>query len=186
MCFLKATNCYQLELGKELVDASTQCSGRPGRNWGIWAMHYAEDIRHRRSKVSEDRSSLPPSSSQPSATRNFKSSSGLNTSMRVSSACKGPPSPKAPVLCHGRALWSPPSASGRWHAWLQLTSQSSLACRHLGFPSVSFPVSVLSPLCWPGCSCRGYDIPHWIAYRAVAKLMYPWPWSTLSGESARA
>ena len=30
----------------------------------------------------------------------------------MSSGCAGPPSPTAPVLCHGPALWSPPSRLG--------------------------------------------------------------------------
>ena len=45
----------------------------------------------------------------------------------MSSGCAGPPLPTAPVLCHGPALWSPPSQSdgdSPMHALLQLTSQS--------------------------------------------------------------
>ena len=77
------------------------------------------------------------------------------------------------VLCHGPALWSPPTGSdgdSPTHALLQLTSPSSPSRRHLSAPSVSSPVSVSSPRCRPGRSCRGYDIPLWIAYQEV---MYP-------------
>ena len=41
--------------------------------------------------------------------------------------------------------------------------------QHLSVPSVSSPVSVWSPQCRCGHSCRGYNIPHWnwIAYQEV-------------------
>ena len=64
---------------------------------------------------------------------------GWSTPLRVSFACAGPPSPIAPVLCHGPVLWSPPSGSDSdspTHAPLQLTSPSSPSHRHLGAPSV--------------------------------------------------
>ena len=52
------------------------------------------------------------------------------------------------------------------YALLQPTSQSSPSHRHLSeVPSGSSPVSVWSPRCRPGHSCRGYNIPHWIAYQ---------------------
>jgi len=47
---------------------------------------------------------------------------------RVSSGCAGPPSPTAPVLCHGPILWSHPIGLGDdspMHAPLQLISPSS-------------------------------------------------------------
>ena len=45
-----------------------------------------------------------------------------------------------PVLCHGPALWSPPSGShgdSPTHVLLQLTFPSSSSRRHLGIPSFS-------------------------------------------------
>ena len=88
-------------------------------------------------------------------------------------------------LPYGPALWSLPSGldgDSCTHALLQLTSPSSLSRRHPGTPSVSSPVSVRSPQCGPGRSFRGYNIPHWIGYQ---KVIYPWPWSTLSRESTQ-
>ena len=44
------------------------------------------------------------------------------------------------------------------HALLQLTSPSSPSRRHLSVPSVLSPVSVWSPWCRPGRSCRRYEM----------------------------
>ena len=105
------------------------------------------------------------------ATRDFQSSISVEA---VSYGYAGPLSPTAPVLCHGPALWSPPSGSGGGdsptHAPLQLTSPSSPSRRYPDVSSVSSRVSVWSPRSRPGRSCRGYNIPHWIAYQEV---MYP-------------
>ena len=71
-------------------------------------------------------------------------------------------------LCHGPALWYPPSGSdgdSPMHAPLPLTSPSSPSHRYPSVPSVSSPVSVWPPRCRPCHSCRGYDIPHWTAYQ---------------------
>ena len=79
--------------------------------------------------------------------------------LRVSSGCAQPPSPIAPVLYRGPGQWSPLSrldGDSPTHALLQLTFPSFPACRHLGVPLSSSPVSVWSPWCRPGLSCRGY------------------------------
>ena len=74
---------------------------------------------------------------------------GWSAPLRVSSGCADPPSPTAPVLCHGPALWSPPSRSdgdSPTYAPLQLTFPSSPFCRHLDVPSVLSPVFIWSPI----------------------------------------
>ena len=96
---------------------------------------------------------LPPaSSSQRSSNQGLPVLHlGWSTPLRVSSGCAGPPSPTAPVLCHGPALWSPPSGSdgdSPMHAPLQLTSPSSPSRRHLGVPLVLSPVSVFPNSSW--------------------------------------
>ena len=138
------------------------------------------DTRHggQRSKVGEDRSSLPASSSQPSSNEKLQAKALI----WIETLVKG--------LLHQKLL----SSAMVEHCGLlrvdpvarMATADFSIISR-LQAPRRSFSLVsslVLSPRCRPGCSCRGYDLPHWIAYRAVAKLMYPWPWSTLSGESA--
>ena len=124
-----------------------------------------EDTCHWKSKVGVDCSSLPGSLSQQSSNQGLPVlHPSWSAPLRVSSGCAVPPSPTAPVLCHGPALWSPPSqldGDSPMHAPVQLTSPSSPSCRHLGVPFASSPVSVWSPWCRPGRSSRGYDIPHW-------------------------
>ena len=130
--------------------------------------------------------SLPPHHSS-TATRDFQSSisveallwgchldvQGLFHQQLLSSTC---------CACHVPALWSPSwsDSDSPMHAPLQLTSPPPPSCRHLS-PSVLSPVSVWCPWCRPSHSCRGYDIPLWIAYQEVT---YPWPCSTLSRKSA--
>ena len=61
-------------------------------------------------------------------------------------------------LCHGPALWSPPSGPGGgspMHAPLQLTSPSPPSQRHPSVTSVSSPVSVWSPRCRPKPQLQG-------------------------------
>ena len=123
--------------------------------------------------------SLPPHHSGP-ATRDFQSSISVEALFyRCHLDVQG--------LLHQQLLSSAMvqyggSAGGApIHVPLQLTSPSSPSRRHLGVPSASSPVSVWSLRCRLGCSCRGYDIPHWIVYQEV---MYPSLWSTSNGESA--
>ena len=144
--------------------------------------------RHRRSKVSEDRSSFPPSSSQLSSNEKLQVLIWIETllwgcHLRVKGLLHQKLLSSAMVEHCGLLRVHP---SGGTHGYSWLLNHLSLAGT-----SVFLQSRFQSPFCLPdvdlhGCSCRGYDIPHWIAYRAVAKLMYPWPWSTLSGESARA
>ena len=54
--------------------------------------------------------------------------------------------------------------------------------RHLCVPSILSPVFNWSPQCTPGHSCRGCNIPHWIAYPGV---MYPSPWLLLNAVMSR-
>ena len=138
----------------------------------VWNNVAIYNTHHWRStKVGEDCSSLPASSSQRSSNQGLPVLHlGWSALPQVSSGCAKPPSPTTPVLCHGPVRWSPPSGLGGGaptHAPLQLTSPSSPSHRHLGVTSVSSPVSVWSPQCRLGRSCRGYDIPHWIVYREV-------------------
>ena len=84
---------------------------------------------------------LPASTSQRSSNQGLPVLHlGWSAPLRMSSGCAGPPSPTAPVLCHGPALWGPPSGSdgdSPMHASLQLTSPSSPSRRHLSVPLLS-------------------------------------------------
>ena len=80
---------------------------------------------------------------------------GWSSPLRVSSGCAGPPSQTAPVLCYGPALLFPPS--GFSHACSATADFSIIPLSQAFFvPSVSPPVSVWSPQCRPGHSCRGF------------------------------
>ena len=142
-------------------------------------MHYRGYMSWR-SKVGPP--SLPSYHISP-ATRDSDLHLGWNASLKVSSGCAGSLSPTAPVLYHGPLLWFSPSGSGggpSMHGLLQPSSPLSPSHKHLNVPLVLSLVSVWSLRCKCGHSCRGYDIPHWIAYQEVMHLS---PWSTF-GEFA--
>ena len=114
--------------------------------------------------------SLPPHHSDPAA-RDFQSSILVEA---LSSGCAGPPSPTAPVLCCGPALWSPPSRSdgdSPTHAPLQLTSPSSPSRRHPMFlqSCLQFPFGLTSIDLATAAGDTILD----------CEVMYPSPWSTL-------
>ena len=77
------------------------------------------------------------------------------------------------LLCHGPVLLSPPSGLG---GDLPCTLHYRWFLPVIPFSQVS--QCFISSLC---LVCRRYGIPHWIIY---ARVMYSWPYSTLSGESA--
>ena len=94
-----------------LADISTECSSCHQDEVNMCeqtllfiALSYIEDTHHWGSKVGKDCSSLPVSSSQQSSKQGLPflhlSWSGP---LRISSGCAGPPTPTAPVLCHGPA-----------------------------------------------------------------------------------
>ena len=71
---------------------------------------------------------------------------GWSAPQRVKSRCAGPPSPTAPIPCHGPALSSLPSGSADgfpMHAPLHLSSPSFPSHRHLGVPLVSLQMTPL-------------------------------------------
>ena len=115
--------------------------------------------------------SLPPHHSDP-ATRDFQSSIPVEALLRgchldVQCLLQQQSLSSAAVQYCGllpvdRMVTSPT------HVPLQLTSPSSPSRRRPGVPSALSPVSVWSPRCRPGRSCRGYDIPHWIVYQEVS------------------
>ena len=99
-----------------------------------------------------------------------------NAPLMVSSGCAGRLSPIPPVLCHGPALWSPPS--GQWvvvsHVYAPLQPISMSSPSGTGIP-LFLPSRLQSPSGLPnvdlgGHNCRGYDIRYWITYPEV---MYP-------------
>jgi len=165
-------SCALSQDGRQLREAHHFYNSIIDHCWGYTSLEV---------KVCEDCSSLSASSSQRSSNQGLPVLHlGWSTLPQVSSECARPPSP-TPVLSHHQVRWSPPSGLGGdapTHAPLhaQLTSPSSPSRRHLGVPSVSSPVFVWSLQCRLGCSCRGYNIPHWIVYQEV---MYPSLWSTL-------
>ena len=116
------------------------CSSLPASS-SQWSRNqdFQSSILVWRSKVDEHCSSLPASSSQWSSNQGLPVLHlGWSAPLRVSSEYARPPSPTAPVLFHGPALWSPPSGwggSSPMHAPLQPTSSSLPSCRHLDVPS---------------------------------------------------
>ena len=106
-------------------------------------MHYQGcGTHHWRWNISED-CSLPALSSLQSSSQRFPS--WWSSPLRVASKSAAPPSPIAPVSCHGPVPMSPCSELGGGspkHASLQLTSLSS--------PSHWSPFSIWSLRCRPG------------------------------------
>ena len=147
------------------------------------AMHYTEDTRHWRSKVGEDCSSLPASSSQQSMQQPGTSSppSRLKrSSPQVSSGCARPPSPTTPVLCHCPVWWSPPSY---WIGWW---------CSHACSATADFSIIPLSQASRCSFSLVSMQSPFGLSDVDLAAaagdtiwiVTYPSLWSTSNRESA--
>ena len=84
-------------------------------NTAIYSHYTTEDTHHWRSKVSEDCSSLPTSSSQQTSNHWLPVLHlGWSALLWVSYGYTEPPSPTALVLYHGQVLWSPPC---NWIGW---------------------------------------------------------------------